>query len=229
MKTFAVPIALSILAAAAGSSAPLIAPPADSPLLLSQRDAQGVPAERPVEREREVRPAEEREAPRERPEELRRERRPEETEEAGERRRPPIRRDDERPHGDRERAEARRLPARDDARRVGPERRPTPPVGEIREQQRRLHHLMAAAHNLHAASLHELAERVQKEAEGLQRRLQEAERAGPRPPAGLNAPVEREPGFGRGGVPGRIAELEEQVRALRSAVEELRRQHPGEI
>ena len=93
----------------------------------------------------------------------------------------------------------------------GEGRGPRPP--EMAEAQRRLHHLQAAIDNLHAAGLHEAAERLTQEAERMRQQLHAAT---PAPPA------ERGPGGSRS--PEReLAPLRREIQELRQAVQELRR------
>jgi len=85
---------------------------------------------------------------------------------------------------------------------------PHPELGRLppEEHQRRMHHLHAAAENLRAAGMHELAERVLREAEGP-------------PAAGGPMPPPAPPELARA-----IHELTGQVQQLRREVEELRGQ-----
>lgn len=80
---------------------------------------------------------------------------------------------------------------------------------EREELERRLHHIHAAAENLHASGLHEKAEEILHEGRGIQEHLHDmiAERNVPYPEPGTQL---------------RIDALEEQVHALRGEVREMR-------
>src|SRR4029077_2329376 len=112
------------------------------------------------------------------------------------------------------------------------------------EDQRRLHHLMAAIENLRAAGMPEPAEHLEGEAEKMRQQVQRE--GGPVPPAGPRDPRDfgrperpvpparfgdepdrfapgRPEAGGAQGFPMRMAELQNEVKDLRQAVQELRR------
>jgi predicted RNase H-like nuclease (RuvC/YqgF family) len=82
---------------------------------------------------------------------------------------------------------------------------PRPPM-DTPELERKLQHLQAAIENLHAAGMHEPAERLAQQAEMMRRNLQGAP-SGQRPPGARGAEVER---------------LQSEVQELRQAVGELK-------
>ena len=91
---------------------------------------------------------------------------------------------------------------------------------EAPEMSNRLRHLNAAIDNLHAAGLHEMAERLTQEAEKMREQLHHAPSQppgprGPRPPEGEFAPLRQE-----------IQELRRAVEAMRRQLEELRPRQP---
>ncbi len=118
-----------------------------------------------------------------------------------------------------------------------PEFHPGPPdgpraPGERGEPERRLHHLQAAIDNLHAAGMHEPAERLAREAGKIRQPLQRPDR--PFPPQGPGPRQESGPPgelrMERGPVPPgpepllrRIHELEGELKELHHAVQELRK------
>lgn len=88
------------------------------------------------------------------------------------------------------------------------------PPGELEEIERRIHHLVQAAENLHAAGMHGQAEDLMGQAEELHRRREAMERSC----------------HGPGSLEDRLAELTEvvhdlraEVHGLREVIEELRR------
>ena len=80
------------------------------------------------------------------------------------------------------------------------------------EQERRLHHLHVAVENLHAAGLHELAQRAAAEAGDLEARLHEH-----RPPAHHPGPQHH--------VEERLEHLQRQIEELRDVVQQLAEVH----
>lgn len=97
-----------------------------------------------------------------------------------------------------------------------PDRRPELGPGEVGDMQRRLHHLELAIDNLHAAGMHEAAERLAQEAG----RLRQHMAGGPPPERGRPGPGEAE--FQR--LRAEIQELRQAVRELRARVDELGRE-----
>jgi hypothetical protein len=95
-------------------------------------------------------------------------------------------------------------------RRVGPERgqRPGPGPQDLPEPERRRHHLQVAIENLHAAGLHEPAERLARQADQMARR-----------PGGPGEGMR--PGLGPRGAG--VQELRAEIQELRQALAELRR------
>ena len=89
------------------------------------------------------------------------------------------------------------------------------PPGPPAEIERRMQHVRVAVENLHAAGLHDQAERVVREAE--QAIVRGARREGGERPRG-------EPGAGPEGVPPAIRELAAQVQEIHRQVQELREQ-----
>ena len=95
-----------------------------------------------------------------------------------------------------------------------------PPPPEREEMERRMHHLRAAIENLHAAGLHEQAERLAREAEHLIH-------GGPRPDPNLPSQAPRPLPPGREGPPHpdqpdpMIHELGNQVRQLQERMEQM--------
>jgi chemotaxis protein histidine kinase CheA len=111
------------------------------------------------------------------------------------------------------------------------------------ERERRLQHLSVAIENLRAAGMHEIAGRLEGEAERIRQEFRPegrpvpprgpdqprdfARRDGPIPPGRMGpdgrrvAPEASEPRHP--GVPGGIAELQDEISQLRQAVQELRR------
>jgi prefoldin subunit 5 len=84
----------------------------------------------------------------------------------------------------------------------------------------RLRHLNAAIDNLHAAGLHEMAERLTQEAEKMRQPFHQAPSQPPgprgsRPPEGELAPLRQE-----------IQELRRAVEEMRRQIEELRPRQP---
>jgi len=98
--------------------------------------------------------------------------------------------------------------------RPGPPGRPDEPAPR-EEMERRLHHMEIAADNLHAAGLHDVAERLEQQ---LGQQRERMERRGP--PRGVEPPIGR---------------LGEELRRVRAELEELRanlnelRQQMGEL
>ncbi len=119
-------------------------------------------------------------------------------------------------------------------RRPEGERGPQPGPGGPREEiERRMHHVRVAVENLHAAGLHEQADRVAHEAE--QAILRGPREGGQRPhgePGPAHHPEQRpphapgppQPFAGPDGVPPVIHELAAQMQDLRRQVQELREQ-----
>lgn len=91
--------------------------------------------------------------------------------------------------------------------------------GEMPELHQRLHHLQAAIDNLHAAGMHEPAERLAQQAGRMRQQLQAT------PPARRSDSQRRAPGP-RAGRPAEDAQLEpmrEEIRRLNEALQDLRR------
>lgn len=101
--------------------------------------------------------------------------------------------------------------ARAQERRPG-QRSPEQPAPE--DVERRMHHVRVAIENLHAAGLHEPAQRLAEEAEKFHSRLREHR------PSAPDAPQRR--GDGIQALQGEIRELRQAVQQLRQQLEEIR-------
>jgi len=86
------------------------------------------------------------------------------------------------------------------------------PADGPQEMQRRLRHLQAAIENLHAAGMHEPAERLTGEAESMRRHLN-AVRQGPRQPGAPGPEIER--------LHSELEELRQAIRELNRRVDQL--------
>jgi len=121
--------------------------------------------------------------------------------------------------------EGRRMWAEfEERRRREGEGPPPPPPGDV---ERRLHHLRAAAENLHAAGMHDAAERLMQQAEQFLREHREGGPTGPhrpdphRPehpphPEGMERPPMPEPAMHQ------VEQLRREVQQMRAEMQELR-------
>lgn len=88
--------------------------------------------------------------------------------------------------------------------------RPVPPEGrDLPSLHRRLHHVRVAIDNLHAAGMHDLADRLMEPAEKLEQQIRQAQHDTP-------------PGAGRG--EGELDSLRAEVRELRQMMHQLKEQ-----
>jgi hemerythrin-like domain-containing protein len=105
-----------------------------------------------------------------------------------------------------------RMPGREGKKGRVPFEGQRPPPPEMAAMEQRLHHLLTAMDNLHAAGMHEPAERLTQEAERLQRQLK-ASSPGFRGPGQPGGEIER--------LRAEVQELRQSMRELRARVEEL--------
>lgn len=115
--------------------------------------------------------------------------------------------------------ELQRTEGRPEARTPAAERRPEregpPPLEEL---HRKLHHLRVAMDNLHAAGLHEIAERLGEQAREIERHIHDAPR--PAAPHFEGRPPELEQ------LRAELQELREMMRRLQARMEPEHREHP---